>query len=128
MITKLVSLNVLALLWIVYVAVRMRRSGARIGAYLAVVAVFSVIYRVVISTVYALAWTQQWKTPAGAPTRYQREMVEAFTQMKIEAPEQASAGLVFAATSVVPIVTHIAVGAIIWFIIKLLVKPSVSTS
>jgi hypothetical protein len=123
-ITKLVSLNVLALIWIIYCAVRMRRSGARIGAYLAVVAVFSVIYRVAISAVYALAWAQEWKTPGGAPTRYQREMIDAFTEMKIAAPEQASAGLVFAFTSFFPIVTHIVVGAIIWFVIKLFVKPS----
>jgi hypothetical protein len=124
MITKLVSLNVLALIWIIYVAVQMRRSGARIGAYLAVVAVFSVIYRVVISAVYALAWAQKWKTSGGALTRYQREMIDAFTEMKIEAPEQASAGLVFAFTVFFPIVMHIVVGTIIWFIIKLFVKPS----
>jgi hypothetical protein len=128
MITKLVSLNVLALIWIIYVAVRMRRSGARIGAYLAVVAVFAVIYRVAISAVYTLAWAQNWKTAGGTPTRYQREMIDSFAQMKIEAPEQASAGLVFAATSFFPIVMHVVVGTIIWFVVKLFVKPSGSSS
>jgi hypothetical protein len=29
----------------------------------------------VISAVYALAWAQKWKTPGGALTRYQREMI-----------------------------------------------------
>jgi hypothetical protein len=124
MITKLVSLNVLALVWIIYVAVQMRRSGARVGAYVAVLAVFSVIYRLAISAVYALAWAQKWKTAGGAPTRYQREMLDGLTQMKIEAPEQASAGLVFAFTSFFPIVMHIVVGTVIWFIVKLFVKQS----
>ena len=128
LITKLVSLNVLALIWIIYVAVQMRRSGARIGAYLAVLAVFSVIYRMVISAVYALAWAQNWKTTGGALTRYQREMIDALTQMKLAAPEQASAGMVFAVTSFFPIVMHIVVGTIIWFIIKLFVKPSGSST
>jgi hypothetical protein len=128
MITKLVSLNVLALIWIIYFAVQMRRSGARIGAYLAVLAVFSVIYRLVISAVYALAWAQEWRTSAGELTRYQREMIEGLTQMKIEAPEQASAGMVFAFTSFFPIVVHIVGGTIIWFIVKLIVKPSASST
>ena len=51
-------------------------------------------------------------------------MIDAFTQMKIEAPEQASAGMVFAVTAFFPIVMHIVVGTVIWFIIKLFVKPS----
>src|SRR5215213_6458436 len=83
MITKLVSLNVLALIWIIYVAVQMRRSGARIGSYLAVVAVFSLIYRAAISAVYALAWAQKWKTADGSMTRYQREMIEGLTKMNV---------------------------------------------
>ena len=58
-------------------------------------------------------------------------MIDAFTQMKIPAAKlpampaswQASAGMVFAVTSVVPIVTHLVVGTVIWFVIKLFVKP-----
>lgn len=123
-ITKLLSLNVLALIWIIFVAVRMRRSGARIGAYVAVVAVFSVLYRLAISAVYALAWAQEWRTAMGTVTRYQRDMIEAFTRMEIAAPEQVSAGLVFAFTAAFPIVAHVVAGTIIWFVVKLLVKPA----
>lgn len=43
--------------------------------------------------------------------------------MKIDAPEHASAALVFACSGIVPIVTHICLGGVIWLAGRFFVKP-----
>ncbi len=123
-ITTLVSLNGLALAWILAFAVMMRRGGRRFAAFFFTLSVFCTIYRLAIGVVYTLAWAQSWRTVTGNPTRYQRDMIDAFAQMKLESPEQASAGLVFACTALFPIVTQLVFGCITWLLVRLLVKPA----
>lgn len=122
--TRLVSLNVVGFLWIVCLALRLRRQGARFRAYLSVLAAFCAIYRGAIGAVYALAWAQNWQTSGGSPLRYQREMIDAFTQMGIDAPEHASAVLVFVCSGLVPIVTHTILGSVVWLVIRFCVRPA----
>jgi hypothetical protein len=114
--TKLISVFVLALVWLFVAAALMLRRGASLKSYVGVAAVFALVYRAAVAVPYALAWTQKWRTASGAPTRYETQIAE---MAQGGMPITADSGFfaVWAPVTAFPTVVHIVFAVVAWFIV-----------
>jgi hypothetical protein len=113
--TKLLSVFVLGLAWFFVSAALILRQRGSFKTFLKTAAVFCALFRAGIAVPYALAWTQSWTTPEGAPARY---VVQIRDMTKGEMPADASFLRVFLFFWVAPAIVHVAMACVAWLIVR----------
>jgi hypothetical protein len=107
---KFASVTVAANLFILFAAILLLRRGISFPRFLAAMATFTLVARLPIAIAYAMAWSQQWTTPDGAPVRYVQDLLT----LKVE--PGTSAALVFAANLGIGFVFNMVFATLVWFI------------